>query len=53
MLYLNIDAAGIGRAVVEALSQCGAEVIAFSRTQADLDSLKQDVSACRQTENQV
>ena len=35
--------AGIGRAVVKALAQCGAEVIAFSRTQADLDSLKQEV----------
>ena len=34
---------GIGRAVVKALAQCGAEVIAFSRTQADLDSLKQEV----------
>ena len=35
--------AGIGRAVVKALAQCGAEVIAFSRTQADLDSLKTEV----------
>ena len=29
--------------MVKALAQCGAEVIAFSRTQADLDSLKQEV----------
>lgn len=36
--------AGIGRAVVKALAQCGAEVIAFSRTQADLESLKEEVS---------
>ena len=36
--------AGIGRAVAKALAQCGAEVIAFSRTQADLDSLKEEVS---------
>ena len=35
--------AGIGRAVVKALAQCGAEVISFSRTQADLDSLKTEV----------
>ena len=32
--------------MVKALAQCGAEVIAFSRTQADLDSLKQEVSYC-------
>lgn len=35
--------AGIGRAVVKALAQSGAEVIAFSRTQADLDSLREEV----------
>ena len=35
--------AGIGRALVKALAQCGAEVIAFSRTQSDLDSLKHEV----------
>lgn len=34
--------AGIGRATVKALAQYGAEVIALSRTQADLDSLKQE-----------
>ena len=39
----SLSHAGIGRAVVKALAQCGAEVIAFSRTQADLDSLKQEV----------
>ena len=37
---------GIGRAVVKALAECDAEVIAFSRTLADLDSLKQEVSWC-------
>ena len=36
--------AGIGRAVAKALAQCGAEVVAFSRTQSDLDSLKEEVS---------
>ena len=35
---------GIGRALVKALAQCGAEVIAFSRTQTDLDSLKIEVN---------
>ena len=34
---------GIGRATAKALAGYGAEVIAFSRTQADLDSLKQEV----------
>ena len=34
---------GIGRATVKALVQCGAEVIALSRTEADLESLKQEV----------
>lgn len=34
---------GIGRATAKALAGFGAEVIAFSRTQADLDSLKQEV----------
>ena len=40
---LTMFLAGIGRAVVKALAQCGAEVIAFSRTQADLDSLREEV----------
>lgn len=31
---------GIGREIVKVLAECGAEVIALSRTQADLDSLK-------------
>ena len=35
--------AGIGRAVCRALIQSGAEVIALTRTQADLDSLQQEV----------
>lgn len=34
---------GIGRATAKALVRCGAEVIAFSRTQSDLDSLQQEV----------
>ena len=33
---------GIGRNTAKALFQCGAEVIALSRTQSDLDSLKQE-----------
>ena len=35
--------AGIGRATVIALVECGAEVIALSRTESDLVSLKQKV----------
>ena len=35
---------GIGRATVKALVQCGAEVIALSRTETDLESLKQEVN---------
>ncbi len=31
---------GIGREIVKLLTQCGASVVAVSRTQADLDSLK-------------
>ena len=31
---------GIGREIVRVLAECGAEVVAVSRTQADLDSLK-------------
>ena len=38
ILYL-----GIGRDVAKALVACGAETFALSRTQADLDSLKQEV----------
>nr|CAB3236572.1 L-xylulose reductase-like [Phallusia mammillata] len=33
---------GIGREIVKKLVECGAETIALSRTQADLDSLKQE-----------
>ena len=33
---------GIGREIVTQLVKCGAEVVALSRTQADLDSLKQE-----------
>lgn len=34
---------GIGRAVAKELAKSGAQVIALSRTQADLDSLKEEV----------
>ena len=37
---------GIGRGIALKLSACGAQVVAISRTQSDLDSLKQEVS-CR------
>jgi len=33
---------GIGREIVKVLAACGAEVVALSRTQADLDSLKSE-----------
>ena len=36
-------AIGIGRATAKFLTNCGADVIALSRTQADLDSLKEEV----------
>ena len=34
---------GIGRSTAKMLVKCGAEVIALSRTQEDLDSLKKEV----------
>lgn len=34
---------GIGRGIAKKLVECGAETIALSRTQADLDSLKAEV----------
>ncbi|EDO42863.1 predicted protein, partial [Nematostella vectensis] len=34
---------GIGRGVAKALVRCGAEVVAISRTKADLDSLRDEV----------
>lgn len=34
---------GIGREIVHVLAECGAEVVALSRTQADLDSLKAEI----------
>ncbi len=40
MLVLNT---GIGRGIAKALLEGGAETYALSRTQADLDSLKQEV----------
>lgn len=41
-MYVHVHV-GIGRAVSKALIQSGAEVIALSRTQADLDSLQHEV----------
>lgn len=38
-----ISCAGIGRAIAMKLALCGAETVAISRTQADLDSLKAEV----------
>ena len=35
--------AGIGRATVKALAKCGAQVLALSRTQADLEALEKEV----------
>ena len=35
---------GIGRAIAVKLAECGASVVAISRTQEDLDSLKEQVS---------
>ncbi len=39
----SLSSLGIGRDVAKALVACGAETFALSRTQADLDSLKQEV----------
>ncbi|GIX71453.1 l-xylulose reductase, partial [Caerostris darwini] len=33
---------GIGRAMALKLAECGAEVVAVSRTQSDLDALKKE-----------
>ena len=41
---MESSAAGIGRSTVKGLAKYGAEVVAFSRTEADLQSLKQEVS---------
>lgn len=38
-----LGSSGIGRATALALARCGAKVIAVTRTQADLDSLVQEV----------
>jgi short-subunit dehydrogenase len=43
-LYLCLMLVGIGRAIAKKLVECGAETIALSRTQADLDSLKAEVT---------
>ena len=39
----GVIAIGIGCATAKFLAKCGADVIALSRTQADLDSLKKEV----------
>ena len=36
---------GIGRGVALKLAECGAQVVAISRTQSELDSLKQEVTS--------
>ncbi|GIY27101.1 hypothetical protein CDAR_308481 [Caerostris darwini] len=41
---------GIGRAMALKLAECGAEVVAVSRTQSDLDALKKE-RKCRITVN--
>ncbi|XP_013390500.1 L-xylulose reductase isoform X1 [Lingula anatina] len=38
---------GLGRDLVKVLAKCGAEVCALSKTQADLDSLKEEVPGVR------
>ncbi|XP_020899887.1 D-erythrulose reductase [Exaiptasia diaphana] len=38
---------GIGRTAAKALAQCGAEVIALARTQADLDTLVKEVPSIK------
>lgn len=40
---LTVTLAGIGRATALALARGGAEVLAVTRTQADLDTLVQEV----------
>ena len=35
---------GMGRETVKLLAKCGANVIALTRSQSDLDSLKKEVS---------
>jgi short-subunit dehydrogenase len=39
--------AGIGRQLVKQLLSAHAKVVALSKTQANLDSLKQEVSPCK------
>ena len=40
---VHVFCIGIGRDTAKVLVKCGAEVIALSRTQSDLDSLRHDV----------
>lgn len=42
---MDVCVSGIGRATALALARCGAEVVAVTRTRADLDSLTQEVSS--------
>ena len=42
-MCIHIFCTGIGRDTAKMLVKCGAEVIALSRTQSDLDSLRQEV----------
>ena len=46
-LYLVLQ--GIGKATAILLAECGANVIALSRTQSDLDSLKTQVKTLENT----
>jgi len=43
----DIISPGIGRATAKALARYGAEVIAFTRTAADLESLKEEVNSLK------
>nr|XP_002740433.1 PREDICTED: L-xylulose reductase-like [Saccoglossus kowalevskii] len=43
MVVYNVKQEGIGRAIAKMLVTCGAKVYALSRTQSDLDSLKEEV----------
>jgi len=43
-MYIHVSLTGIGRGIVKSLTAYGAEVVALSRTQADLDSLVQEVN---------
>ena len=44
--FLTLYILGIGRGIALKLAECGAKVVAISRTQEDLDSLKKQVQIC-------